>query len=168
MFSRLPDGVPGPPLRLAPAVQGGAAARAGRGGWDPQRASRIRHTRVVDFTSAYAHGFVRVAACATPTAIADPATNAATVLTEARACHEDGVAVAVFPELTLSGYAVDDLLLQGPLLDAVEEALLQLVEESRELRPVLVVGAPVRHGNRVLNVAVVIHRGRVLGVSAKS
>ncbi len=122
----------------------------------------------MDFTSAYDHGFARVAACTTPTAIADPAGNLSVVLAEARACHDDGVAVAVFPELTLSGYAIEDLLLQDPLLDAVDAALAALVEESRTLRPVLVVGAPLRHGNRVLNTAVVVHRGRVLGVSPKS
>src|SRR3954452_15857881 len=125
-------------------------------------------TRPVDFTSAYAHGFARVAACATPTAIADPAAHLASVRSEARACHVDGGAVAVFPELTLSGYALDDLFLQDPLLDAVEAAVADLLEESRTLRPVLVGGAPLRHGNRVLNTAVVVHGGRVLGVSPKS
>ena len=53
----------------------------------------------MDFYSAYAHGFARVAACTLPVAIADPAANARAVLEQARACHEDGVAVAVFPEL---------------------------------------------------------------------
>jgi len=61
----------------------------------------------VDFRSAYAHGFARVAACTLPVSVADPATNAARVLEQAMACHDDGVAVAVFPELTLSGYAID-------------------------------------------------------------
>ena len=69
-------------------------------------------TRPVDFTSAYDQGFARVAACTITTSIADPRANAASVLTEARACAEDGVALAVFPELTLTGYAIDDLLLQ--------------------------------------------------------
>jgi NAD+ synthase (glutamine-hydrolysing) len=122
----------------------------------------------VDFRSAYAHGFARVAACTIPVAVADPARNVRILLSEARACHEDGVAVAVFPELSLSGYAIDDLLLQDPLLDAVEDALAELVAASADLMPVLVVGAPLRHGNRLVNAAVVVHRGRVLGVSPKS
>ena len=120
------------------------------------------------FTSVYRHGFARVAACTQRTALADPAANAGNVLRQARACHEDGVAVAVFPELTLSGYSVEDLLLQDPLLDAVEAALQTVVEGSRDLLPVLVVGAPLRHGNRIYNTAVVVHRGRVLGVAPKS
>ncbi len=122
----------------------------------------------MDFPSAYAHGFARVAACTVPVSVADPAGNAATVIAESRACHEDGVAVAVFPELALSGYAIDDLLLQDPLLEAVQDALADLVTASADLLPVIVVGAPLRHGNRLVNAAVVIHRGRVLGVSPKS
>jgi NAD+ synthase (glutamine-hydrolysing) len=122
----------------------------------------------VDFLSAYDQGFARVAACTLQTTIADPHANAAAVLAEARACHEEGVAVALFPELALTGYSIEDLLLQGPVLEAVEEAILQLAADTAELLPVLVVGAPLRHGNRLLNAAVVIHAGRVLGVAPKS
>ncbi|MFA6299998.1 MAG: nitrilase-related carbon-nitrogen hydrolase, partial [Nocardioides sp.] len=122
----------------------------------------------MDFYSAYAHGFARVAACTIPIAVADPATNVRTVLEQARLCHDDGVAVAIFPELCLSGYAIDDLFLQDTLLDAVEDAIAELVDASGDLLPVLVVGAPLVHGNRVINAAVVIHRGRILGVAPKS
>ncbi len=124
--------------------------------------------RSVDFYSAYAHGFARVAACTVPVAVADPVTNVRAVLEQARACHEDGVAVALFPELCLTGYAVDDLFLQDPLLDAVQRAVEELVAASIDLVPVVVVGAPLAHGGRVLNTAVVVHRGRVLGVAPKS
>lgn len=120
------------------------------------------------FESVYRHGFARVAACTIPVAVADPATNADAVLSAARECDADGVAVAVFPELCLSGYAIDDLVMQDPLLDAVETALERLVAASADLLPVLLVGAPLRHGNRLFNCAVVIHRGRVLGVAPKS
>ncbi len=122
----------------------------------------------MDFYSAYAHGFARVAACTLPVAIADPATNAQRVIEQARLCHDDGVAVAVFPELALSGYAVDDLFLQDVLLEAVVVAVEEIVSASADLLPVIVVGAPLLHGTRVLNCAVVVHRGRVLGVAPKS
>ena len=122
----------------------------------------------MDFYSAYAHGFARVAACSVPVRAADPAANAAAVLAEARACHDEGVAVAVFNELCLSGYAIDDLLLQDTLLEGVEDALAEIVGASADLRPMLVVGAPVVQGNRVLNTAVAVHHGRVLGVVPKS
>jgi NAD+ synthase (glutamine-hydrolysing) len=122
----------------------------------------------VDFKSAYAHGFARIAACTLPIAIGDPATNAETVLAEARGCHDEGVAVALFSELCLTGYSVDDLFLQDTLLEATDRAIGTIVEASTDLRPVLVVGAPLRKGNRVYNCAVVIHRGTVLGVAPKS
>ena len=122
----------------------------------------------MDFNSCYSHGFARVAACTIPVAIADPATNAASVLAEVRACHDEGVAVAIFPELCLTGYAIDDLVMQDVVLDATLAAIGSLVEASKELRPVVVVGAPLRKGNRLFNCAVVIHSGVVLGVAPKS
>lgn len=125
-------------------------------------------TAAADFFGAYRHGFARVAACTHRTVLADPAANAASVLRIARECHDEGVAVAVFPELTLSGYSIEDILLQDSLLDAVETALADLVAGSADLLPVLVVGAPLRHLHRIYNTAVVIHRGRVLGVAVKS
>ncbi len=121
----------------------------------------------MDFRSAYAQGFARVAACTVPVSIADPASNAATVLEQARACHDDSVAVAVFPELCLTGYAIDDLFLQDAVLEATLEAIDAIVEASKDLRPVIVVGAALRKGHRLFNCAVVIHRGRVLGVVPK-
>ena len=124
--------------------------------------------QTLPFESAYRHGFARVAACTIPVAIADPATNAEAVLAAARECDADAVAVAVFPELCLTGYSLEDLVLQDPVLDAVEAAIERLVEASVELLPMLVVGAPLRHRNRIYNCAVVIHRGEVLGVAPKS
>jgi NAD+ synthase (glutamine-hydrolysing) len=120
------------------------------------------------FRAAYRHGFARVAACTITTAIGDPTRNAAAVLDVAAQCSDDGVAVAVFPELTLSGYSLEDVVLQDTLLDRVAEALDEVVAGSVDLLPVLVVGAPLRHHHRVYNAAVVIHRGRVLGVVPKS
>ncbi|HYO39993.1 MAG TPA: NAD(+) synthase [Nocardioidaceae bacterium] len=122
----------------------------------------------MDFDSVYDQGFARVAACTTPTAIADPAQNAAAVVAEARACAREGVAVALFPELGLTGYAVEDLFLQEPVLDAVEQAIAEVVAASADLHTMIVLGAPLRHGNRLFNTAVVICGGAVLGVVPKS
>jgi NAD+ synthase (glutamine-hydrolysing) len=122
----------------------------------------------MDFYNAYNQGFVRVAACTHRAAIGDPAANAASVLRLARDCHDDAVALAVFPELTLSGYSIEDIVLQDVLLDAVQHALLDIVAASADLLTVLVVGAPLRHRHRVYNTAVVVHRGAVLGVAPKS
>ncbi|MCW2513456.1 MAG: nadE [Mycobacterium sp.] len=122
----------------------------------------------MDFYSAYRHDYVRVAACTHHTTLADPEANAESVLRMARECHDEGVAMAVFPELTLSGYSIEDILLQDTLLDAVEHAVDGLVSASADLLPMLVIGAPLRHRHRIYNTAVVIHRGTVLGVVPKS
>jgi NAD+ synthase (glutamine-hydrolysing) len=121
-----------------------------------------------EFASAYRHGFARVAACSLPVAAADPERNAEAVLEQVRYLHEQGVAVALFPELSLSGYAIDDLLLQDVLLEAVDQAIVTIANASTALLPVIVVGAPLRLGNRLFNCAVVIHRGAVLGIAPKS
>jgi NAD+ synthase (glutamine-hydrolysing) len=122
----------------------------------------------LNFWSIYQHGFARVAACTGHTVIADPRANAEAVLRLARRCADEGAAVAVFPELCLSGYSIEDLLLQDVLLDEVEAALREVVAASAGLLPVLVLGAPLRYRHRIYNCAVIVHRGRILGVVPKS
>ncbi|WP_044507059.1 NAD(+) synthase [Mycobacterium simiae] len=122
----------------------------------------------MDFYNSYSQGFVRVAACTHHTTIGDPAANAASVLRLAGECHDDGVGLAVFPELTLSGHSIEDIVLQDLLLDDVEAAVADIVARSSDLLPVLVVGAPLRYRQRLYNTAVVVHRGAVLGVAPKS
>ncbi len=122
----------------------------------------------IPFASPYRHGFVRLAACVPETTLADPAVNAGRTLGLVRQGHERGVALMVFPELGISAYSIDDLLLQDALLGAVEAALLTLTEGSRGLRPVFAVGAPLRFEGRLFNTAVVIHDGQILGVTPKT
>jgi NAD+ synthase (glutamine-hydrolysing) len=122
----------------------------------------------MDFSSIYQHGFARVAACTGRVAIADPVANAQTVLRLARECSEEGVAVALFPELCLTGYSIEDLLHQDAVLEEVEAAVGEIARGSAELLPLIVFGAPLRHRHRVYNCAVVVHRGRVLGVVPKT
>ena len=121
----------------------------------------------MSFRSLYRHGFARVAACTTTTALADPATNAQTILRMAEDCDRQAVAVAVFPELGISGYAISDLLQQKTMLDAVETAIDTIVAGSSNLMPLLLVGAPIRHMGGLYNCALAIHRGALLGVVPK-
>ena len=119
------------------------------------------------FLSIYDQGMVRVAACRPRCEVADPTYNLAKTLELARRGNEQAVALMVFPELGLSGYAIDDLLLQGALLDDVEKRLAELVAASAELDPVMLVGAPLRREGRLFNCAVAVHRGKILGVVPK-
>jgi NAD+ synthase (glutamine-hydrolysing) len=120
------------------------------------------------FFSIYSHGLLRAAVCVPFVRVADPAYNVERTIGLAQRASEQHAAVALFPELGLSAYSNDDLFHQDALLDATLRALERLVETSRELTPVLLVGAPLRFEARLFNCAVVICRGRILGVVPKS
>jgi NAD+ synthase (glutamine-hydrolysing) len=120
------------------------------------------------FYAIHSHGFVRVAACTPAVSVGDPGFNAAQTLALAKEGAAAGCDLMLFPELGLSAYAIDDLFLQDALLARVEAEIAGLAKASEGLSPVLIVGAPVRHGGALYNAAVVISRGRILGVVPKS
>lgn len=120
------------------------------------------------FQSIYAHGFIRAAVCTPFLRVADPRFNLERTLGLARRASAQGAALALFPELGISAYTNDDLFHQDALLKATEAAIAELVEASRDLIPVLIVGAPLRFEGRLFNCAVVIHRGAVLGLTPKT
>ena len=122
----------------------------------------------IEFLSAYDQGFARVAAVTLPVVPVDPAANASAIIEQARTLAEDGVCLAAFPELCLTGYAIDDLLLSDVLLSDVLAAIETLRAASADLLTALVVGAPLRLGDRLYNCALVIQGGRVRGVAPKS
>jgi NAD+ synthase (glutamine-hydrolysing) len=121
-----------------------------------------------DFHAMHRHGFVRVAASTPAVLTADVGFNRDAILAQARAADEARVDLVVYPELCLSSYALDDLLLQTALLDAVEAAVGEIVKASAELAPVLLIGAPLRRDGRLYNCALAIARGALLGVVPKS
>ena len=122
----------------------------------------------IEFRSAYDQGFARVAAVTLPVTLADPAANAAAVIARARRLGDEGVCLAVFPELGLTGYSIDDLLLSDVLLRGALAAIETVRAASAGFLPAIVVGAPLRVGGRLFNCAVVIAGGAVRGVVPKS
>jgi NAD+ synthase (glutamine-hydrolysing) len=120
-----------------------------------------------DFFSPYSHQFVRVATCVPPVAVAEPTKNGEQVLALMQHGDRERVALQVFPELCLSAYAIDDLLFQDALLDAVEVQVDRLVAASKTLLPIFVVGAPLRWRGRLYNCGLVIGGGQLLGVVPK-
>src|SRR6266852_4467120 len=91
---------------------------------------------MADFFSPYRHQFVRIGACVPQVAVAEP------VLELWRSGDKEGAALLLFPELCLSAYAIDDLLFQDAVLDAVVAQIERLIAASKGLSPVFVVGAP--------------------------
>ena len=120
------------------------------------------------FLSSAAHGFVRVA-CVTPKVhLADPQANLAEHVTLSERADIAGADLVLFPEMSLTGYTLDDLFLQEALLDAARCAIEDLVLASKDLRPILVAGLPLLIDQRLYNCAAIVHRGRILGVVPKT
>src|SRR5439155_19467985 len=120
------------------------------------------------FGSIYTHGFVRVAAAVPHARVAEPAFNAERTLALAERASDSDSALIVFPELGLSGYSIDDLFHQAAVLGAVKQAVATVLAGSGQLQPIIVVGAPIPAEGGLFNVALVIHRGRILGAVPKS
>ncbi len=100
--------------------------------------------------------------------VADPVFNVEQTLELAHRASEFKASIALFPELGLSSYMTDDFFHQQALLDAVINGIAQIVEASRELTAILLIGAPLRFEGKLFNCAVVIYRGRVLGIVPKT
>ncbi|MCR2052724.1 NAD(+) synthase [Actinomyces bowdenii] len=147
------ESMPSPTTAISPAPAGAAPGAPGS---------------TISFHSAYDQGFARVAAVTLPVALADPAANARAIIAQARELSEQGVALAVFPELSLTGYSIDDLVMADVLIAEVLTAIETIRAASADLLPMIVVGAPLRHRNRLYNCAVVIQGGAVRGVAPKT
>ena len=120
------------------------------------------------FHSPKTHGFVRVAAATPVSHVGDPRANADEHVALIRQAGEQGVDLMVFPELSLSAYAIDDLHMQAALLEEVERQIAVLAEATADADLIAVVGAPIRNGDALYNCAVVLGAGEVLGVVPKT
>jgi NAD+ synthase (glutamine-hydrolysing) len=123
---------------------------------------------LTDFHSIYSHGFIRAAVCIPHVRVADPGFNTERTLALAQRASEAKAALALFPELGVSGYSNEDLFHQDVLLDAASSGVSQIVEASVDLAPVLLVGAPLRFEGKLFNCAVVIYQGKILGIVPKT
>jgi NAD+ synthase (glutamine-hydrolysing) len=121
--------------------------------------------RLMDYAT---FGFHRVAAVQAPLRLADPAANARAILEWARRAADRAAGIALFPELSLTGYTCEDLFHSEALLAKSRDVLRQLAAATHDLPLVLVVGAPFRApDDRVYNAAFVLHGGRVRGAVPK-
>ena len=121
-----------------------------------------------NFLNIYAHDFARVAVGVPKCQIANPIFNADEVIRQLMQAHASGACLIVFPELGLSAYTCDDLFHQRPLLDACELALSKILDASKDIPTVVVVGLPLRVDHRLFNCAAVVQKGRLLGMVPKT
>jgi NAD+ synthase (glutamine-hydrolysing) len=121
-----------------------------------------------EFFNLYTHEFARVAVAIPEVRVADPTFNARQTVALMREAADRRAVVVLFPELGLSAYSCEDLFHQRALLEATDAALRTVLEASRSLPVIGVVGAPLQIDHLLYNCAIVVHRGRILGVVPKT
>ena len=114
------------------------------------------------------YGFINVAAAVPAIKVADIDYNVMQIESLMAQAEGKGVEILVTPELCITGYSCQDLFREQLLLDKSEEGILQLLDFTRKLDTILIVGAPVLVNSLLYNCAVVIQRGQILGVVPKT
>ena len=113
-------------------------------------------------------GFIKVA-CAVPLVkVADCKYNVEQTEAQIAQAEKQGVEIIVFPELGITSYTCQDLFQQNLLLNASESAVLHLLDFTRELDVIVIIGLPVIVGDLLLNCGMVIQQGRIVGVIPKT
>lgn len=113
-------------------------------------------------------GFIRVGAIVNKLALANPLKNAEEIIKEIKKAKELGVSIVTTPELSLTGYTCGDLFLQDKLLMDSEKALEKVLEETKSLDIISILGMPIKKDNQLFNCAIVINKGKILGVIPKT
>lgn len=113
-------------------------------------------------------GFYKIA-CVTPEIfVADCRRNAQSIAREINRAAEDGAEIICLPELCITGYTCGDLFLQPVLLQGAQDALVSLCKSTASCPALIAVGAPLRHGGKLYNCAVLMQGGRILGAVPKT
>lgn len=119
------------------------------------------------FSSPYEHGFARVAAITIPSHPGEPDRNVPEIAAAARQAARQGACVAVFPEMCISGYTLDDLVFSERLLASVEKGIELLAKATSDCAELIVVGAPLRIARQIYDCAVFLARGKVIALTPK-
>jgi NAD+ synthase (glutamine-hydrolysing) len=119
------------------------------------------------FFNLYSHNFIRAAVAIPKIRVADPAFNSSQTIALMKQAIEHKAVLALFPELGISAYSCEDLFQQQALLEGCLNGLAAILEASKEMPLVAVVGMPLQQRNLLFNCAVVLSRGRILGVVPK-
>lgn len=113
------------------------------------------------------YGFIKVAAASPKLKVANPDYNVSEMLKLIKEAGKKGTSVIGFPELSITGYTCADLFLHANLLKSSLKALAQLLEDTKDLSMVIIVGVPLEINDRLYNCAVVLNRGQILGIVPK-
>lgn len=113
------------------------------------------------------YGFVKVAGATPKIRVADCEFNANQIIAQINEAEKNGASLVVFPELCVTGYTCSDLFLQSALLNAAKDAVKKIVFETAELDIISIVGTPIALRQSLFNCAVVIYKGKILGIVPK-
>lgn len=114
------------------------------------------------------YGFIKVASAIPHVKVGDCQYNLQEIEQMIARAEGMGVEIIVFPELCLTGYTCQDLFRQQLLLDAAEQSVLMLLDFTRQLDIIAIVGMPLQAGNLMLNCAAVIQKGELLAIIPKT
>lgn len=114
------------------------------------------------------YGFITVASAVPTVSVADCFTNLENMKQQIAEAEDKGVEIMVFPELSVTGYSCQDLFMQQHLVDSAEECVLRLLDFTRALDVIVIIGVPVVAANMLFNCAAVIHHGRLIGLVPKT
>jgi len=114
------------------------------------------------------NGFVKVAAAVPNVKVADPKFNVEQIESQIIQANSQGAEIIVFPELCITSYSCGDLFFQQTLLDEAEMGLISLMNFTRSMDIICIVGIPVSFGGGLMNCAVVLQKGKLLGLVPKT
>ncbi|MEA2102110.1 MAG: NAD(+) synthase [Thermodesulfobacteriota bacterium] len=120
------------------------------------------------FFNLYKHGFVKVAVCIPEVKVADPGFNVDKTIESVHKAADNKAVLALFPELGISAYTNEDLFFQDALLCSVQSGIQRLLDATSDMDMVIIVGAPLKVMQRLYNCALVILRGKILGIAVKT
>ena len=113
-------------------------------------------------------GFVRVGAVVPKLKVADTEFNCNEIIKQIEVASNNKIQIAVFPELCVTGYTCQDLFEQDTLLEEAEKALNKILDYTNNLDIICIIGMPIKAENQLFNTAVVIQKGRILGIVPKT
>ncbi len=113
-------------------------------------------------------GFVRVGAVVPKLKVADTEFNCNEIIKQIEVASNNKIQIAVFPELCVTGYTCQDLFEQDTLLEEAEKALNKILDYTNNLDIICIIGMPIKAENQLFNTAVVIQKGKILGIVPKT
>lgn len=114
------------------------------------------------------HGFIRIGAIVPKLKVANVDFNSEEIVKQINEAYKNKISIVTTPELSLTGYTCADLFHQDILIEESLNGLKNILEETKKLDIISIIGMPIRYENQTFNTAVVINKGKILGIIPKT